>query len=441
MSAGSAALPGASERPGAYAWYVMAVLGITTAFNVADRNLLNILIPPIQQELGASDTEMGWLVGMGFAVVHNLSIFPIAYWADRGPRRLIIAGGLFLWSGLTALSGLAQSYAHLFVARMGVASAESSGSAPVHSLLSDYFPLSHRATAMALISIGGVVGIGLGLAIGGIVAQDYGWRRAFFVFGFPGVCFSLLVWLSVREPARGGSDGRAAPAPRATLGETLRYLRARRAYVHIVLASCYHIFAGIGTTTWYPTYLHRVHGLDLKPLGLSYALAGPVASVVGALVSGRFADRLSRRDLRFSMWIPAAGSILALPFTLAFILWPAGPKLEIAGWLLPQAMLFMVPGSFLMGFWSGPSLSMVLSIAKPQMRAMASALTTGSYNLVGMGLGPLLVGYLSDRLEPRYGVDSIRYALLVVCAAHLLGMLHNFLAVSPLRDDVAAGRA
>ncbi len=441
MSAGAAAGPGATAPPSRYAWYVMALLTITTAFNVADRNLLNILIPPIQQELGASDTEMGWLVGMGFALVHNLAILPIAYWADRGPRRLIIAGGLFLWSSLTALSGFAQSYAQLFAARMGVAAAETSGSAPVHSLLSDYFPLSHRATAMALISVGGVVGIGLGLAVGGVVAQDYGWRQAFFVFGVPGAIFSLLVFLSVREPERGGVDGRVEPVARAGLAETLRYLGGRRAYVHIVLASCFHIFAGIGTTTWYPTYLHRVHGLDLKSLGLSYALAGPVASVAGALISGRLADRLSRGDLRFSMWIPAAGSILALPFTLAFILWPAGPSIEVAGYPLPQAMLFMVPGSFLMGFWSGPSLSMVLSIAKPQMRALASALTTGSYNLVGMGLGPLLVGFLSDRLAPSYGVDSIRYALLVVCAAHVLGMLHNFLAIPPLRDDVAAGRA
>ncbi len=440
MSADPPAAP-AGPRPSRHAWYVMGLMALTTAFNVADRNLLHILIPPIQRELGASDTEMGWLVGMGFALVHNVAILPIAYWADRGPRRLIISGGLFLWSALTAVSGFAQSYWQLFAARVGVAAAESTGSAPVHSLLSDYFPLSHRATAMALISIGGVTGIGLGLAVGGVVAQDYGWRQAFFVFGVPGAIFSLLVFLTVREPQRGGAEGRAEPLARAGLGETLRYLLGRRAYLHIVLASCFHIFASIGTTTWYPTYLHRVHGLDLKPLGLSYALAGPVASVLGALVAGRLADRLSQRDLRFSMWIPAVASILALPFTLGFILWPAGANFEIAGSVLPQAMLFMVPGSFLAGFWSGPSLAMVLTIARPQMRALASAITTGSYNLVGMGLGPLLVGYLSDRLAPRYGVDSIRYALLVVCLAHGIGMLHNFLAVRPLRGDVAAGRA
>lgn len=439
----SAAPPAAAAgpQPSRYAWYVMALLLVTTAFNVADRNLLNILIPPIQKELGASDTEMGWLAGMGFAIVHNLSILPLAYWADRGPRRLIIAGGLFLWSGFTALSGYAQSYAQLFAARMGVASAESTGSAPVHSLLSDYFPLSHRATAMSLISVGGVIGIGLGLAVGGSVAQDHGWRQAFFVFGVPGAIFSLLVFLSVREPERGGVDGRSEPLARAGLAETLRYLLGRRAYLHIVLASCFHFFASIGSTTWYPTYLHRVHGLDLKPLGLSYALAGPLASVLGALFAGRLVDRLSRRDLRFAMWIPAAGSILALPFTLGFILWPAGQSFEIAGTVLPQAMLFMVPGSFLMGFWSGPSLAMVMSIARPQMRALASAITTGSYNLVGMGLGPLLVGYLSDRLAPTYGSDSIRYALLAVCLAHVIAMLHNFLAIPPLRDDVAAGSA
>jgi predicted MFS family arabinose efflux permease len=430
-----------ASRPGAYAWYVMALLVATTSFNVADRNLMNILIPPIQKEFGASDTAMGLLVGMGFALVHIATILPVAYWADRGPRNLIISGGLFLWSGLTALSGIAQSYWQIAAARMGVAAAESTGSAPVHSLLSDYFPLSHRATAMGLISIGGTLGIGIGLAVGGAVAQDYGWRQAFFVFGLPGVIFSLLLFATVREPARGGSDGRPSAPPSASLGETLRYLTARRAFVHIVLASCFHCFASIGSSTWYPTYLYRVHGLDLKPLGLSYALAGPLASALGALVAGRISDRLSARDLRWSMWIPAIGATCAFPFTLAFILWPAGPSFELRGMHLPDAMLFMVPGSFLMGFWSGPSLSMVLSIAKPQMRALASALTTGSYNLVGMGLGPLLVGTLSDALSADHGVDAIRYALLVVTGAHVIATVHNLLAIRPLRGDVAAGRS
>jgi len=435
----------ASPAPTRYAWGVLGLMVATTAFNVADRNLMNILIPPIQAEFGASDLQMGLLVGVAFAVVHNATILPVAFWADRGPRRLIIAGGLFLWSGLTALSGLAQSFGQLLVARMGVSAAESTGSAPVHSLLSDYFPVSHRATALALISMGGVGGIAIGMTVGGYIAHSWGWRPAFFVFGLPGAALALVLLAVVREPARGAADRvpgapESPPPERPPLRQVLGYLWRRSAYLHIVVASCYHVFAGIGTTTWYPTYLHRVHGLNLAETGVGFALAGPAASVLGGLVAGRLCDRLGRRNLRWYMWIPAVGSLAAMPFSIAFVLWPAGPSFDVAGHAFPVALLFLVPASFLAGSWSGPTLAMVLTIARPSMRALASALTTGTYNLVGMALGPTLVGWISDTLEPSHGVDAIRYGLLIVGLAHLLGFLHNLLAVRPLEADVAAGR-
>lgn len=434
-----------APSPGPYAWWVLALMVVTTAFNVADRNLMNILIPPIQAEFGATDVQMGLLVGVAFAVVHNVTILPIAFWADRGPRRFIIAGGLFVWSGLTALSGLAQSYFQLMAARMGVSAAETTGSAPVHSLISDYFPMSHRATAMALISVGGVGGIALGMAVGGSIAHTWGWRYAFFVFGLPGALLALLLAAVVREPVRGAADRapgdpRPAPAEGPRLAEVLGYLSQRRAYLHIVIASCYHVFAGIGTGTWYPTYLYRVHDLNLAEVGLGFALAGPIASVLGALVAGRLTDRLGRADLRWYMWIPAVGSLLALPFSIAFVLWPAGPGFELAGHEFPVALLFLVPASFLGGSWSGPTLAMVLTIAKPSMRALASAITTGTYNLVGMALGPTLVGLISDALTPTHGADAIRYGLLIVGFAHVLGFVHNLLAVRPLAGDVAAAQ-
>jgi MFS family permease len=439
----SAAAPHAGPTP--YAWSVLALMVATTVFNVADRNLMNILIPPIQDEFGATDAEMGLLVGVAFAVVHNLTNFPVALWADRGSRRFLIAGGLFLWSGLTALSGLAQSFFQLLCARMGVSAAETTGSSPVHSLLSDYFPVSHRATALSLMAVGGVGGGALGMMIGGYVAHTWGWRQAFFIFGLPGALLALVLVAAVREPVRGAVDrasgGSAGPTERTPLAEVLRYLWRRSAYVHIVLGSCYHVFAGIGTNTWYPTYLFRVHDLNLAEAGTSFALAGPVAMALGALFAGRLTDRLGTRDVRWYMWIPAAGSALALPFSVAFVLWPAGQGFEVAGTVFPTALLFLAPASFLGASWSGPTLAMVMAIAKARMRALASAITTGAYTLVGMALGPTLVGWISDSLAPSYGEDSIRYGLLVVALAHVLGFVHNLLAIRPLAGDIAAARS
>ena len=432
-----------SEAPGAtrYAWFVMGLLMLTTALNVADRNLLSILARPIQQEFQISDTAMGLLGGFWFAVVHNLAIFPIARLADRRERRSIISVGLVAWSGFTALSGFVQNYLQLLLARIGVSAAESAGSAPVHSLISDFFPVRQRATALGLISVGGVAGIGLGLAGGGVVAQTWGWRSAFFVFGLPGVLLGLLVHYFVREPARGLLDGIAAddsPPPR--LREVATYLLGRQSYLHMVIASAFHAFSSMGTSFWYPGYLGRIHGLDLAGVGITYALVGPFLSAIGAFVGGRLADRLGRRDARWYMRLPALSSVVALPSSIAFIMWPASSTFVLGDQLLPVALLVVMPASFFGGMWNGPTLAMTQTIAKPRMRALASAFTTGSYNLVGLGLGPVLVGWLSDRFAPSYGNDGLRYALLIVALAHVIGAVHNGLAARRLRADIEAAK-
>jgi len=422
------------------AWFVMALLMLTTAVNVADRNLLSVLVRPIQAEFEISDTSMGLLGGFWFAVVHSVAILPVARLADRGNRRSIIATGLFLWSGFTALSGFVQSFLQLLLARMGVSAAESTGSAPVHSLISDYFPVHQRATALGLISVGGVAGIGLGLALGGVIAQQWGWRAAFFAFGAPGLLLALVVRIAIREPERGAADGIDVTESRLPLREVVAYLAQRRAYVHMVVASAFHAFSSIGTAFWYPAYLGRIHGLDLAAAGVSYALVGPILSAIGALVGGRLAARLGRRDVRWYMRLPALSALLALPSTVAFVLWPEGSVFALGGSDWPVALLVVAPASFLGGMWSGPTLAMTQTIAKPRMRALASAITTGSYNLIGLGLGPVLVGSLSDRLAPSIGTDALRYALLIVAFAHLLGSLHNWLAERTLDDDIAAAR-
>jgi len=435
-----AAATAAPDR-GIYRWYVLGVLFLVTLFNVADRYILHTLLEPIKEEFGASDTEMGLLIGFNFAVVHILASVVIAHFADRGVRRTIIAGGLFVWSGLTALSGLATSYLQLALARMGVATAEGAGSSPAHSMLCDYFPLDRRTTVLTLFGMGGIAGTALGSGVIGPIAQVWGWRYAFFVLGIPGALLSLLVWLTVREPVRGALEGAQARTAGHTTGYVLRYLLGQRSFVLIVGAASLHGLADLGAGPFNVAYLIRVHGMEIGLAGFAFMCVGPLAHAVGALVNGLLTDRLARRDARWYMWLPGLNALLALPFTIAFVLWPAGATFELLGQSFPIALLVILPASLVGSAWLGPTLATAQTLARPHMRALASALTTGTYNLIGMGLGPLVVGLVSDRLAPTFGVESLRYGLLLVLFTHLGGAALNFWAARHLRADLAAARS
>jgi MFS family permease len=345
--------------------------------------------------------------------------------------------GLFVWSGLTALSGLAQSLGQLVVVRLGVGAAEGAGSAPAHSLLCDYFPLDRRARVMTIFGVGGMVGIMAGYVVGGLVAEHYGWRSAFFVLGLPGIFLGLLILLSVREPERGRLDG-VISAENIPTRQVIRQLLGTRSYVHMVLGASYHAFAGMGWGPFLISYLIRSHDLSLGRASISLVFLNQGIAMLAALLAAWMCDRLGRSDIRWYMWIPTWGALLALPFSLAFVLWPAGGTFPLGPWMLPVAFLPLMASSFLGATWNGPTLAMTQSVTPASMRSRASALTTGTYNLIGMGLGPLLVGFISDLLAPRYGVESLRYGLLVVGLAHVLGAVHHWRAARYLRADLDA---
>lgn len=432
---------GAAETPtgGAYPWYVLGTLFLVTLFNVADRNIINTLLQPIKDEFGASDTQMSQVIGI-FAIVHLPASLLIAWAADRGVRRTIIAGGLFVWSGLTALSGFAGSLLQLAAARVGVAVAEGTGSSPAHSMLCDYFPLERRTTVLTIFGMGGIAGMALGSGVIGPIAQAWGWRQAFFVLGIPGALLSLVVLLTVREPLRGRFDaGSSAQAP--SMGEVLSYLLGMRSFALILAAAALHAVASMGTGPFHVSYLMRSHGMTVGTAGVSYMFVGPLASATGGLLFGMLIDRLVRRDVRWAMWIPALSSLLALPFSVAFALWPAGGTFSALGYALPTALAVILPASLVGAAWNGPTLSMSQSLARPRMRALASALTTGTYNLIGMYLGPTLVGLISDHYQPTMGADSLRYGLLIVVFTHVAGAVLNLLAARHLRADLEAARA
>jgi predicted MFS family arabinose efflux permease len=426
--------PGRAESPPpaatpAYANYVLGVLFVVYVFNFIDRQILSILVDPIKADLGVSDTAMGFLTGLAFALFYTIAGIPIARWADRGPRRTIIAAGLFAWSAMTAASGLARNYTQLALARVGVGVGEAAGSPPAHSLLSDYFPPERRATALSIYSSGIYVGVMFGYLAGGWLSELFSWRVAFFVVGLPGLVLAALVRLTVREPVRGGADrGPTADAARDDIGVVVRFLLARRTFVLAALGCGLAAFAGYGFGAWVPAFLGRVRGMGAGEIGTWIGLANGIGGAGGSILGGYLADRLAVRDLRWYLWVPAIGTALAVPLAIPFLFLDH----EVL------ALSFYFPFTFFGSFFLGPVLAVNYRLVKLRMRALTSAILFFILNLIGLGGGPQAVGILNDVLADRHGTEAVRYSLLIVNLAALLAVLLFVLAGRTLHEDLTA---
>jgi predicted MFS family arabinose efflux permease len=420
--------PGERAR-GNRAWYALGLLFAVYTINLLDRQILSVLLEPIKAELGLSDSALGLLSGIAFALFYSTFGIPIAAWADRGSRRNVIALGLLVWSSATAVCGSARSFPQLFAARMCVGVGEAAGTPPAHSLLSDCFPPRWRARALAIYSMGGNVGIGLGYLAGGVLGDALGWRRTFLVVGLPGIALALLVRFTLREPRRGTIEGRTDAAPPPPLLESLCHLLSLRAYRHICAATALYNVASYAYLAWIPTFLRRIHEMSGTELGVLYGPMLGIAGAIGSLAAGWLADWGARRDLRWLTWVPALAGLGALPFLIGF-LWVDDARL---------AFLAYVPAATLTGMWTGPTYAAVQGLAPLRMRATASALLLFLLNFFGMGLGPWLVGSLNDRLELALGVEAIRYSLALVALAKAWGALHSWLGSRALRAELVHG--
>ncbi len=382
----------------------LAMLTVVYAFNFIDRQILVILQEMIKEDMGLSDAQLGLLSGFSFALIYVTAGIPIAYWADRGNRKNIIALALAVWSAMTALSGLAQNYLQLLLARVGVGLGEAGGSPPAHSLISDYFPPERRGTAMSIYSSGLYFGILVGYVVGGVVADALGWRYTFMLLGIPGVLFALLLAAVVREPLRGRWEHASVNAHKPTLGETLRVLASYRAFMLVCIASAIANFGGYGTGNFSASLYLRIHGLSLTEVGLLLAVAGGLSGMIGTFLGGYLADRLVVRDRRWYVWVPMWGMILSTPFSMVYYL-SDNVTLVIAA----QFLTTMAFSTFL-----GPCLAVSHTLVHPAMRAFTSAVLFFVINLIGLGLGPLTTGLVSDWLAADYGVNSLRYAMVIV---------------------------
>ncbi|MFQ5416174.1 MAG: spinster family MFS transporter [Myxococcota bacterium] len=411
-----------------YANYVLAILFLVYVFNFIDRTILSILIEDVKRDLGVSDTAMGFLTGIAFALFYTIAGIPIARWADVGVRRSIIALGLVVWSLMTAASGLVQSFAQLVGARIGVGIGEAAGSPPAHSLIADYFPPERRATALSIYSTGIYVGVLFGYLAGGWINEFFGWRNAFFLVGLPGVALALVVRFSVREPPRGRSERVVADEPPEPWQAVFRFLWSLPSFRHLSFGAGIAAFSGYGFAQWAPTFLRRVHDMSSGEVGTWLGLIIGFGGILGAPLGGWLSDRKGQGDPRWYAWVPGVSAVAALPFVVGFLLFDSARP----------ALLVYFPAVVLSAMYLGPTLAMIQAMVRLRMRAMASAVLFLILNLIGLGLGPQVVGALNDVLAPRYGDEAVRYSLLFVSLTSAWAALHYALAARTLRDDLQA---
>lgn len=410
-------------------WYSLSLLFVVYVFNFLDRSILGILNQPIKDELQLSDTQMGFLGGIAFAIFYTFVGIPIARLADKTVRRNLLSVCLALWSGMTVLCGFASSFMYLLLARVGVSIGEAGGSPPSHSMISDLFPEHKRATALGIYALGIPVGAMLGNLIGGTLNAEYGWRVAFMVVGAPGLALALLVRFTLREPVRGASEVIVSTKTEAPpVMDVFRLLWTRRSFRYMSLGAALHAFVGNGIGYWFPSFLIRTHGLDTATVGLWLFYLG-FAGMLGTFLGGYLCDRLAQRDQRWYLWLPGAATLLAVPFSL---------YVYLADDYVAALLVANIP-VILGAFYLGPSFALTQRLVGIRMRALAASVLLFITNLIGLGLGPQITGIISDVFNSTtdLGVDSLRWAMVVVLVLNVVSTLCYWFAAKHLRDDLA----
>jgi len=411
------------------AYYALVILTIVYSFNFIDRQLLAILQEAVKADLGLSDSQLGLLTGFAFAAFYVTAGIPIARWADRGNRRDIVALSLFIWSFMTAISGLVQNYTQLLLARIGVGVGEAGGSPPSHSIISDIFPPTERASALGFYSMGVSIGILFGFLAGGWLNEYFGWRVAFVIVGAPGILLAIILRMTLAEPVRGLNEQRTDSSAAVPLGQVLALLWSRRSFRHMAFAAALNSFAGYSSSNWTASFMIRSHDMSTGELGTWLALTMGLGGAIGVFCGGLIADRLARRDQRWYVWLPALTGFFCVPF-MALVYLAPGAYAALA--------LGIVPG-ILFNVYLGNTIATTHGLVGLRMRALSSAILFLILNIIGLGMGPWTIGMLSDFLQPSLGPESLRYAMLCVLPAVMFwSACHFFLAARTLREDLAA---
>jgi len=394
----------------------LTLLMLAYTLSMGDRMILSILFPDIKAEFGLTDTQLGLLGGISFALFYATMGLPIARLSDQYSRKRIIITSLVVFSLMTAFSGLAAGFISLLILRIGVGIGEAGVNPASHSIIADYFPPQRRAFAMAILMLGGSLGMMLGFVGGGFIAEAYNWRIALVSVGVPGLFLAVVMARSLREPARGTYETEAPPPPPPIL-TTAAAMWANPAMRHLIAGSVVAGLVGYGFTQWLPTFFIRAHDLSQSQTGMLMAVLFGISGAIGALVAGKWFDRLSIRGFQYGMRMLAIVPFFTIPFFIMGLL---------ADNLTTAILLFIIPG-FAANYVIGPTIAMIQTLSPVHMRAVSSAIKMLCLNLIGMGIGPLLVGLLSDLLTPRYGGDALAVGLAYFTLVGLWGSLHFWL--------------
>ena len=410
-----------TARPRRGASLVLGLLLVAYIFNFLDRQILGILAGPIIADLKLSDAEFGAIAGLAFALLYSALGIPLAMLADRTRRSRVIAGALAVWSAFTALCGVATGFVQLFVFRLGVGVGEAGGVAPSYALIADYFPPERRARALAIFSLGVPLGLAGGTLIGAYLAHWISWRAAFMAMGIAGIALAPVMLLVVRDVPGAGAGAAAAPP----LVKTFPMVASKPTFWLMALASSCSSLAGYGLALWTPSVLERSFGLDLIGRGQFLASLFLIGGAAGVFAGGWFADRLGQRDRGWYARLPAIAWVVTAPLFVAGLL---APNLWLAWFLLliPNALNIL---------WLGPVTTAVQHLVPRPLRSTASASFLLINNLIGLGVGPTLIGALSDLFKARFGTEALRYAAVSVVGFYLVAALLMAVAVRRLRSD------
>jgi len=413
-------LTGTADVRTSRASIVLALLLIAYIFNYLDRQILGILAGPIITELKLTDTQFGLLSGPPFAIFYSILGIPFAFLADKTSRSRVIAAAVALWSAFTALCGTASSFWHLFAFRMGVGVGEAGGVAPSYALIADYFPPQRRARALAIFSLGVPIGLSAGTLMGAYIAAAVSWRAAFYAMGLAGVVLAPVLLLVLKDPVKPVASVSAAP-----IGQVFPMVAKKPVFWLIAFAASFSSLSGYGLAVWVPSVLERSFGMGLIGRGQFLASVVFLGGCTGVFAGGWLADRLGARDRAWYAKLPAIAWLITAPTFAAGLL----THNAVLAWfllLIPNALNIL---------WLGPVIAAVQHLVPQRMRATASASFLLINNLIGLGVGPFLIGRLSDALKHSYGTEALRYAAVAVTAFYLLAALLMFLAAPRLQSN------
>jgi len=382
--------------------YVLFILVVVYTFNFIDRQIVGILAVPIKADLGLTDSELGLMGGLAFALFYTGLGIPVAMLADRFSRTWIMTAALVIWSGMTAASGLATNFWQLFAARLGVGVGEAGGVAPAYSLISDFFPPGQRARAMSVYSFGIPIGSAIGIVFGGIIASMINWRWAFFIVGIAGIVIAPIFRMTIKEPPRGGFDRQREAVRPPGLKLIFTTLMTKPSFWLLSLGASFSSMMGYGVFFWLPSFFVRSYGLTLLNASLFYGAVLLIGGLAGIWAGGWLGDRFGQDKRSNYARIPAIAFLCTVPFYILAIL---SPTLTLAFFVL------LVPTALGLA-WLGPVISAIQHLVRPDMRATASAIFLFINNLIGIGMGTYAIGALSDTLAARFGAESLRYSIL-----------------------------